>query len=506
METLKEIMRVVTLKADIKRVFPELLDAESAQSVTTTYVKGIIDNQYRDDDEAASQLYGGNRTDQRYRTLKSRVYDRLLVALLNLQVKQPEHSLYLSMYYKCSRNSVAAQTLMRFASRKAGATLAERTLQIADKFHFTDLQISLLYSLRTTVVFQRNVRQYMHYNARLQHLLRVQEAELSSEYYIDIALLDVPDRSRTTHKTMSISETINHLKTLRDEYKTNTLYLNYFRIRMLHAENTLSFSNIIDIADEALEYFETYTHFKQPARLGEFTLLKAIASSCLRRFESAIEACNLCIASFAQGGSNWYLSLDIAFVAAMNAGQYERAASYYVQATENKRYTLQPDITLERWKTYEAYIHLVHELRLHDYSEVIRRSNFRVTSYINSVPEFSKDKKYSNFLIIVSHICLLISRRELDNADRRIEYLRTYTHRYLKEAQFARAKLFSKALTVLSKDFDISAETRNDIDVIKTELSKHLDEPMTNEVNEVISYEVLLDAILAFLSTVRISS
>jgi len=51
METLKEIMRVVTLKADIKRVFPELLDAESAQSVTTTYVKGIIDNQYRDDDE-----------------------------------------------------------------------------------------------------------------------------------------------------------------------------------------------------------------------------------------------------------------------------------------------------------------------------------------------------------------------------------------------------------------------------------------------------------------------
>lgn len=501
METIKEIVRVVTSKADIKKVFPELVDPDGTNTITANFVRGLIDNDYSTDDEAAEALYGEDRSDQRYRTLKSRIYDRLLVALLNLQVKQPEHSLYLSMYYKCSRNSVASQTLMRFASRKAGAQLAERTLQIADKFNFTELQISLLYALRTTVVFQRNLKLYSYYHKRLTTLLEVQRAELQSEHLLDLFLLGASTRFVDDQPTPTLEESIDVIGSMRDLHQTNMLNLNYFRIKLFYAENTQSFQEIVICCNEALEYFDKYPHFRQPARMGEFTLLKAIACSSQRDFTSALEATELCIESFTEGGSNWYLSLDVAFVAAMNAGRYDEAIDYYVSATTNKRFSLQPEVTKERWKTYAAYLVIADNMNLHRISQAVNLPNFRLTSYLNSVPEFSKEKRYSNYLIIVSHICLLIGVKQFDSADRRIEYLRTYSHRYLKESQFERARIFVRFLTTLTRHFHDVKGMAAEAVLLESELRKLLSTPMTNEVNEIVPYEVLMATITEHLST-----
>ncbi len=498
METLKEIMRVVTLKADIKRVFPELLDAESAQSVTTTYVKGIIDNQYRDDDEAASQLYGGNRTDQRYRTLKSRVYDRLLAALLNLQVKQPEHSLYLTMYYKCSRNTVAAQTLMRFASRKSGVQLAERTLSIADKFHFTDLQIALCYSLRTSMALLRNNRTYNQYDSKLSQLLDIQRAELESDYLLDQTLLITSKQVSTRNEPFDYKAAIDRIENLRNTYSTNTLNLNYFRLKSTYHESNFEYHDLILVCDEALSYFSENEHLSLPARVGEFSLMKAIACSAMRQFDTAVDMSRICMNSFNKGGNNWYLAVDIGYTAAMNAKAFESALFFHNEALNDSRYQALPLVMQERWTTYSAYLHLAKELNLikDDDDDRVQNKNFRLITYLNSVPEFSKEKKYSNYLVIVSHICFLLVKRKFDDAERRSEYLRTYSLRYLKEPQFERARVFIKILQYLSRSFDEAKADGKYLESMMSDLEQTKDMRHGNEVNEIIPYEVIVDSLL----------
>jgi len=503
METIKEIVRVVTSKADIKKVFPELVDPDGTNTITANFVRGLIDNDYSTDDEAAEALYGADRSDQRYRTLKSRIYDRLLVALLNLQVKQPEHSLYLSMYYKCSRNSVASQTLMRFASRKAGAQLAERTLQIADKFHFTDLQIALLYSLRTSMSFQRNKRLYGHYHERLSHLLTVQGAEIESDYLLDQALLDTGPREGSKDIISHYNGISDKVKKLKDTYNTNTLNLNYFRIRTSLFELSMNYAELIRTCDEALTYFQIHKHFSLPARVGEFSLMKAIACSSLRRHSEALDVADVCISSFNSGGNNWYLSLDIAFTAAMNSSEYERATVYYLTATEDHRLSLQPSFTQERWTTYGAYLYLAQQFGLLQNETAFTNKSFRLNSFLNSVPEFSKEKKFANFLIIVSHICFLIVGGQFDTAERRIEYLRTYCARYLKEPQFDRSRVFLKILLVFSKEAYSATEIETSIAPLLEEL-RELDKKQTaNDVNEIIPYGVLSKELLNSLYTMR---
>ncbi|MCO6465128.1 MAG: hypothetical protein J5I53_00795, partial [Bradyrhizobiaceae bacterium] len=93
------------------KTLPEAFDQDGADDknyFVTVYIKGILDGTFATDADAAKAIYGTGTTDQRYRTLKSRVYDRLIRSILQLQVKQPEHSEYLSYYYKCTRNMICA--------------------------------------------------------------------------------------------------------------------------------------------------------------------------------------------------------------------------------------------------------------------------------------------------------------------------------------------------------------------------------------------------------------
>jgi hypothetical protein len=491
-DSLKEIMRVVTLKADIKKVFPELIEAETSPSITATYVRGIIENHYIDDDAAAESLYRGDRSDQRYRTLKSRVYDRLLAALLNLQVKQPEHSLYLTMYYKCSRNTVAAQTLMRFASRRSGVQLAERTLHAASKFHFTDLQITLTYSLRTSMALLRDSRQYRAYHTRLQQLLEIQQAEFESDYLLDQTLLAM-NNSKEQDNSLSLYQiSIQRAKELRDRFSTNTLNLNYFRLKSSMHEMLFEYTDLIELCDEALQYFATNSHFSLPARVGEFSLMKAIACNAMGQFEAAIEVSRVCISSFTQGGNNWYLALDIGYTSAMNASDYKNAVYFHSMAVNDSRFSTLPSLLQERWATYSAYLYLAYEIKLISEIDTISNKSFRLASFLNSVPEFSKDKKYSNFLVIVSHICFLIVKERYEDAERRAEYLRTYSLRYLKEPEFERARVFVKILLLLSKGIDSNTEIDETFINLLEQLKKTDQLIRGNEVNEIIPYEILI--------------
>lgn len=497
METLKEIMRVVTLKADVKKVFPELTDDESPQSITATYVRGIIDNVYDDDDAAAKDLYGKDRTDQRYRTLKSRIYDRLLAALLNLQVKQPEHSLYLTMYYKCSRNTVAAQTLMRFAARRSGVQLAERTLHSADKFHFTDLQIALTYSLRTSMALLRNKRQYDLYHSRLIQLLDIQRAEFESDYLIDQTLLPERKRTKEFNNAGEFHSIITKAKELRDKYSTNTLNLNYFRLKSSLHEASFQYDELIEVCDEALSYFNTYPHFSLPARVGEFSLMKAIASSSMRHFHTANEMAQVCIQCFTRGGNNWYLALDIGYTSAMNEKDYVRAIEYHELAINDPRFATLPRLMQERWTTYTAYLYLAKELGFISNCATDFSRKFRLASFLNSVPEFSKDKKYSNFLVIVSHICFLLIQDKHDDAERRAEYLRTYGLRYLKEDEFKRARVFIKILLFLAKGINTDVYKDHSYTSLFEELRSSIHTTRGNEVNEIIPYELLTERLVS---------
>lgn len=497
MEILQEILNIVTNRKDAKRSLPELDPASPASTtLAARFMQGVVSGEYSSDDDAAEKLYGTTASDQRFRTMKSRTFDRLLQSVLFLQVRQPEHSEFLSYYYRCMRNTFVAQTLMRFSARKAGYLVASKTLTIAQRYQYTDLCLTLSVILRETSAVWYKRAAFMRHHANVQLYFRQLEAEYQADYLIDYLGIetDITSRSNSQLEALHVS-TLNTVNELADAHGTNTLKLNQFRAALSYYDFMGNYFSVMRICDEAVAYLDQHPHLAQKARYGEFMLMKMTSALAVRQYLEVHELSERCIHSFTAGGNNWFFACDLAFIAALNVQDYQFAENIYNLAVSHRKLSLQPERTRERWLIYAAYLYLAEQLGL--YTSITERSrSFRLTTYMNSVPEQSKSKKVFNVLIIVSQYLILILHGDYDAAERRGEYLRVYASRYLKEPHFARIRLFLRILHTFPRYSFLSNDIRKRIEPLLKKLNASKGSNESSEINELIPFEVLIDAIL----------
>jgi len=496
MDFIREILRVVTSKSDSRKTLPELYE-EGDDQLSAKFLRGVLDNRYTNDDDIALDLYGANKSDQRYRTLKSRLSDRLLHALLFLQIKQPEHSEYLTYYYKCTRNLICSQTLMRFASRKAGTQLAERTLTTARKYQFTDVSLSLASLLRESAGISMQKRNFIYYNSLLKKLVDLLAAEYRCDELYDSLNMDlVYSRKKKSAFLKQTADYKLEIFNLMQAFQSHALILGYHRISLFEADVIGDFEQSILRCDLALKYLHANPHLSQKARIGEFSLTQMLCCLFLRRYRDALSMSENCIASFIEAGHNWYLAVDVSFASALLCGEYSQAEAFIHLATSHKRFPQQNEITKERWFLYNAYLNLAEMLELKEKSDEKRKIAFRLSTFLNSVPEFAKEKKIYNVHILILHAAFLIAEGNYDLAEKRIEYLRVYTTRYLKEKDFNRTRAFLRLLSSFPRLGFNAQLMRRDNTKALAELHATANDPMPAETNEFIPYDVIYEALL----------
>jgi len=496
MEFIREILRVVTSKSDSKKTLPELHD-EGEDQLSSRFLKGVLESRYQNDDEIAFDLYGTDKSDQRYRTLKSRLSERVLHALLFLQIKQPEHSEYLSYYYKCTRNLICSQTLMRFASRKAGSQLAVRTLTVAQKYQFTDVSLALASLLRESAGISLQKKDFFFYNTLLKRLVDTLAAEYRCDELYDTLNMDlVYSRKKRSIFLKQTDECKSEIFNLMQMYQSHSLILSYHRISLFEADVAGDFEQSIKCCDNALKYLHANPHLSQKARIGEFSLTQMLSCLFLRRYKEALKMSESCISSFIEAGHNWFLAVDVAFAAALLSGDYEAADRFNQLATSHKRFPQQNEITKERWFLYNAYLNLAEMLELKERTEEKRKIAFRLSTFLNSVPEFAKEKKIYNVHILILHAAFLVVEGNYELAEKRIEYLRVYSTRYLKEKDFNRTRAFLRLLSTFPRlGFNAQLLRRENMKLL-AELQETANDPMPAETNEFIPYEVMYEALL----------
>ena len=300
MEVLREILRVVTSKGDKAKLLPELdvngNELDVTDSLTARFIRGLHEDSWTDDEDAAKDLYGSDTSDQRYRTLKSRVFERLLHSLLFLQVKQPEHSEYLAYYYKCTRNLLCAQTLTRFSSKLAGYSIASKTLTVAQKYQFTDLCLSLSAMLAETSAFWMKKKDFKYYSSLVNKYLGNLAAEYKSSELLDQLGIesDLSSRKRTYLADYAEGLLVT-IEGLLEKHDTHVLRLNAFRFKLVYLQLIEDYHGTIGLCDEAIEYLARNPHLSQRARFGEFMLNKMLCCTYIRRYPEAHSMSDKCI-------------------------------------------------------------------------------------------------------------------------------------------------------------------------------------------------------------------
>lgn len=493
MRLLKEILRVVTAKTSKPNLLALISDATETSTITSRFLSGLAEDEFQTDEDASKSLYNSGARDTRYRTLKSRAYEKLTLAVLNLNIKQPDHSEYLSSYYKCIRYEVAAQTLMRFASRKAGYAIALRTLSIAQRYHFSSVCLSLSALIRDSAALWGDQTTFYQYNGKVRFYSLAVVSEYESDYLLEDLRLELSithyDRIYYQNKHKSVLDTISSMV---DSCPTHLLQLNRYRASIIYHETIEEFEVVKEQCESAIHYLKGLPHLAQKARIGEF-LLRRAAVDIYTRNQISKSDMSECTALFSVGGPNWNTCMILSFVSSMYSLDFSQAIEVHESVYSANNFGQMHGVAKERWLLHNAYLLLAKELGLSNL-EGIAIDGFRLSTFLNSMTNESKSKRGANSLIIIFHALSLLLEHKFDLAEKRIEYLNVYCTRYLRDRQHTRVRVFIKAIQQIPR-------YRGNLIGLKAALAPYLTAireaaviPMPAEVNELIPYDVMLEA------------
>ncbi|NET39471.1 MAG: hypothetical protein F6K19_47155 [Cyanothece sp. SIO1E1] len=184
------------------------------------------------------------------------------------------------------------------------------------------------------------------------------------------------------------------------------------------------------------------------------------------------------------GTHNWMAMLQYECILGFHAKEYGLCSDAI--KTVKKYKTSQK----ESWLIYEAYLYLFNHLGKYD------KKRFRLGKFLNEVPAYSKDKKGMNINILIIQILVLLKDRRWPVIVDRIDALKAYTYRHLKNESTFRSDTFLSMLAVLPK----AAFQRDQVEGKTKDLHLQLQEsPILSVDFEIVPYEDLWDFVLELL-------
>lgn len=499
METLLDIAHVIASRATGRRLAVTVVQ-DGTDTLFSGFIKGLLDRRYTSDDEAANELYGTDHQDQRYRTLKSRAFDRLLQALLLLDFRRPTHSEYVTQYHRCARNVVAAQLLMSFASRKIGTRIAEKTLIITKRHQFTELTLDLLILLRESYSIFLDRRTYQECNEQIKEHLALLKAELRSDELLHH--LQIISRQGD-----GLDESIRHsAKTWFSEHEAipqlngnNKITLNQHRLAIAYHGLEGNVKEFCEACDSARRFYKETPVIAHPIRIGSLGLLKLRACLTGRRIDLVSHEIDSIIEEFAEGSPEWFKALEYGIMAHIHSGNYDSAFQVWRRGRMHDAYLRMPSQFMEPWSLLEAYVHLLRQLALITPGQS-DNVEFDVMSFLRAVPEFSKERARHNSHILILHVCFHIMLEDFKSADARMEHLRIYASRYIKSTHDQVLRVFIKLLVGFSKaNYKVSRVTTS-ADAVTEQLHASVPAGSLAEPHEIVPFTVLYQQMSSYLA------
>lgn len=454
MKKLKEIVRVVGRKR-LKRI--EVFNEGGKSSRNSLYYKlykGIKDNRFNTDEEAARELFGCEPTDKKYLMLKSRVKARLMNTMFFLERPASRYHQALS---DTQKNLVNAKLLLSNGARSTGLALLRSTLSEAEKFHVTDIALDCLRYLRMQSAFLGKKCDYQKYNKRFKEVQIVLEGEWKAEEYYQ--MISMPYAKSYVVKEEHIQMVTQFVQEIKELMKTCNSYnieLYFHRLVIMKYQLSFEYKKMYLAAEDAGKFLYRFRESAPPVRYGELAFFKIIALMHLRDYKEGNRIAIEGLRMFTEGSTNWMIYLEYYFLLCMHTGNYGKAIEIYFQVNQHPRFEHADENRIEKWRIFGGFLnYMMGNLENDKTKGLSTSSRFNIWKFLNEVPIYSKDKRGLNISILILQVLFLLDRQDYDGIISRAEALKVYCSRYLKQDEHFRSNCFLKMLLIMEKkDFD----------------------------------------------------
>ncbi|MEM6698634.1 MAG: hypothetical protein AAF599_09585, partial [Bacteroidota bacterium] len=204
---------------------------------------------------------------------------------------------------------------------------------------------------------------------------------------------------------------------------------------------------MLNCANEDIAYFTAFSPVHNTAY--NFSLMQKVAA-CQRlgKYNEGLETVRLALGTLSDRNINYFMLRYQEFFIRMQTGGYEQARTIYEQVIRHKRYKTFPAYLLEEWEVGGAYLRLIEEMGL---LTARSKPTFKLAKFLNSVPEYSKDKRVKHVPIYIVHILFFLLRSKRGELIDRIDRIEQYCAKHLRYNEAIRSNAFIKALLEIPK-------------------------------------------------------
>lgn len=443
MEDLKRLVSIITKRKQRQYPLLELKsinENSSKENVFFRYIKkGIVNT----DDDASKLIYGTASDDDRFRMLKSRLKQKLLNHLFFLDFTENNQKVSDQYEQEVIQQLHQARMLMFTEEYKIARSLVLKALTTSERCEFTKYSVSCLEDL--VRIYSDNCQPHLFddviKNLKKARALYTAE-EAVAEHYFYIKMMIVKSVNSRKKNLESAEKSIKYLEKVWSETKSYNVFQYLLNLMLLYKELIGDFNGIIPVLQEVQS-----GKFRKVSlnryRLDESQIIKSMAFAYFRakQFENGLDYVSKHKDIFDPSSTEWFDYYEIYFLLAVYNRNYSGAFEIIDSVFESKFFEKQADDQKDKWKLYNAYIHL-----MQDGSNYLRNN---YASILKDIPEYDKEKEGFNFAILVLQFMYYADQREIEKLVKIRDEMKVYMANHFKENFSYRTRTLYKLLNIV---------------------------------------------------------
>lgn len=477
----------------------------SSTTLVARLIRGIHTGQFKNDNEAANGLYNADTSDQRYLTLRSRCIDVVIRTIGQLYTHADGCSVHTSQVLKCIDQFRTGYILDINGHSELAGYVLQRSLTIATKQRIPSI----------AHLIHRNLAQ----KARSSNLNSIAALHVKRSHHF---LLDIYNDHicEISHHGHYDDELLNSHASCQQSSFMITEGLIYCRLINGDRHSSLSENIIIDelrtsIAQmlSAPDYHHAFgsTHrllmLLDQHKQGYMLILKrhyllVMLEILIRMRDPHMnDFIYHVVDEFPAGTTAWCIAILLSLYRDIQTCSYQRALHRCIELRERKSSFSSSSFCYEYRMLLEAYLWILTSiLPASEFGHPDPQSKipFRESTFLNAMNVLESNKYGSNALIVIAHVFILLIQNKEKEAYRRILNLNVYATRYLKGESEQRLWYCIKALQKVPSFRTRPHMMREAMEPQIACIRRLADLPMKNGFNELVPWDVLLEAYIVW--------
>lgn len=447
MQELATLVKIVTDRKLAVLPFLDFSDQKS-RNKDLLLVRMLEDQPTITQNQIVRGIYG--KTDAQaqttFRKLKSRVQQKLLNHLYFLDQTDPRHISSRRYEQQCLGLLHQAKILTGEGEYKVAEKIYRKLLRIAEEAEFTNYSVLVSKFLRNMYVETGQPAKYREMDKRFEAYQKKMIAEDEAEQLSMRIKLTLNHKVRSRKFMLTqLPEYLLKLEKLHKQVKSYATFYALYLVRLSKEELVGNYQEIMKITlhTEKLRKQGKINEKRFDKRFNNYMSIYAHLQ-CRKATEGVVLAEEY-FKDFHHSSGNWFYFLETYLLLAVHAKQYGQAFDLLLQARKNPYYNKQRAAAQQRWELYEAYIQFVRPEQ-----SPLKMRHF--TQFVQKVPDYSRDKQGYNVAILILQFLYFLRRRDIEGLLARLEGLRKYEQRHLRDPATLRSQLFFRLLLLTVKE------------------------------------------------------